>query len=410
MKKKLLLLGGSRYLYPVIKAAHELGLYVITCDYLPDNDAHKVSDEYVNVSIIDKDAVLEVARDKRVSGVMSFACDPGVVTAAYVAEYLGLPFQCSYEAACILQDKGRFRQFLSEHGFNCPRSRRYTAKEEALKDAIHWVNDKSAPQIPVMVKPVDSAGSKGCTRVNSLELLPEAIDAAIENGHNGAFIIEDYIIFESYHSSADPFTIDGKLHAVSYSDQLFDREADNPYTPAFIIWPSMMQRKHQEYLTSEIQRLMDLLRMRTGIYNIETCVGQHGIPYIMEVSPRGGGCKIAEIQQMAFGANLIENEVRKAVGMPLVKINTHPIEGHWCEMIIHSRHQQQGILEKLVIRDDIAKNNVRVIDMSTKIGDIVYPFTGANRALGDMFLQFSSREELNAAIEDTTKWLNIVLK
>ena len=172
----------------------------------------------------------------------------------------------------------------------------------------------------------------------------------------------------------------------------------------------MMQRKHQEYLTSEIQRLMDLLRMRTGIYNIETCVGQHGIPYIMEVSPRGGGCKIAEIQQMAFGANLIENEVRKAVGMPLVKINTHPIEGHWCEMIIHSRHQQQGILEKLVIRDDIAKNNVRVIDMSTKIGDIVYPFTGANRALGDMFLQFSSREELNAAIEDTTKWLNIVLK
>ena len=46
--KKLMLLGGSRYLKPVIESAHKLGLYVITCDYLPDNYAHKLSDEYVD--------------------------------------------------------------------------------------------------------------------------------------------------------------------------------------------------------------------------------------------------------------------------------------------------------------------------------------------------------------------------
>ena len=39
MKKKLLLLGGSRCLLPVIEKAHALGLYVITCDYLPHNAA-----------------------------------------------------------------------------------------------------------------------------------------------------------------------------------------------------------------------------------------------------------------------------------------------------------------------------------------------------------------------------------
>jgi len=54
--------GWPRYLLPVIKSAHELGLYVITCDYLLDNIAHKYSDEYVNVSIIDKEAVLEAAK------------------------------------------------------------------------------------------------------------------------------------------------------------------------------------------------------------------------------------------------------------------------------------------------------------------------------------------------------------
>ena len=60
--KKIMLLGGLRYLIPVIEAAHKQGYYVITADYLPNNIAHKYSDEYVNVSIIDKEAVLKEAR------------------------------------------------------------------------------------------------------------------------------------------------------------------------------------------------------------------------------------------------------------------------------------------------------------------------------------------------------------
>ena len=376
---------------------------------MPDNIAHKYSDEYVNVSIIDKDAALAAAQRLKIDGIMSFACDPGVVSAAYVAEKMGLPFQCSYESACILQDKGLFRQFLIDHGFNCPKSRRYSSKAEVLADVGGWDSDPRAPKFPVMVKPVDSAGSKGCSRVDSAAGLPAAIDAALENGHNGAIIVEDFLEFESYHSSADPFTVDGKLQAVSYSDQLFDKEADNPYTPAFIIWPSTMKQEHQDYLTREIQRLMDLLQMRTGIYNIETVVGKGGIPYIMEVSPRGGGCKIAELQEMAFGVNLIENEVRKALAMPLAEIRTRPIEGHWCEMIIHARPGQQGVFECLNVHDDVMTKNVKCIDVSAKKGDIVHPFTGANMALGDMFLQFDSREELNEQIANTSKWMDIKL-
>lgn len=402
-QKKLMLLGGSRYLFPVIKKAHDLGLYVITCDYLPDNDAHKFADKYINVSIINKEEVLAVAQHEHISGIMSFACDPGVATAAYVAETMGLPFQGSYESVSILQDKGKFRQFLIDHGFNCPHAKSYTNVKDPFNDIDYFT-------WPVIVKPVDSAGSKGVTRVEKPEDLPEAIQTALDNGHNGKFIIEDFLSFESYHSSTDPFTVDGKLKYISFSDQLFDKEADNPYTPAFIIWPTTMKQEHQDYLASEIQRLMDLLHMKTGIYNIESVVGVGGIPYIMEVSPRGGGCKIAELQEMSVDVNVIENEIRKAVDMPLLHIEVKPIEGHWCEMIVHARPGQEGVFERMDIRADIMKNNVRVIDMSTKQGDYVHPFTGANMALGDMFLQFPTREALNEAIEDTAQWLDIVLK
>ena len=307
--KKLMILGGSRYAVPVIEAAHKLGLYVITCDYLPDNIAHKYSDEYCDVSIIDKEKTLEAAKKLHIDGIVSFACDPGVTTAAYIAEKMGLPFQGSYESTEILQDKGLFRDFLTKHGFNVPHAKRYTDKKAPFNDIdfFTW---------PVIVKPVDSAGSKGVTKVDSPDKLADAIETAVGGSHNGAYIIEDFLTFKGYHSSADPFTVDGELKFVSYSDQLFDKEADNPYTPAYIIWTTSMAKEDQDYLTKETQRLLTLLGMKTGIYNIETCVGSDGKPYIMEVSPRGGGCKIAELQRLAYGVDLIENEVIKAVGMP----------------------------------------------------------------------------------------------
>lgn len=401
--KKLMLLGGSRYLTPVIEIAHKLGLYVITCDYLPDNAAHKLSDEYCNISIIEKDAVLKAAQELKIDGIMSFACDPGVVTAAYVAEKMGLPFQGSYKSTSILQDKGLFRKFLLDNKFNCPHAKRYTDKKAPFADIDYFT-------WPVIVKPVDSAGSKGVNKVDSPDELAAAIDIAVAGSHNGAFIIEDFLTFEGYHSSADPFTVDGKLEFVSYSDQLFDKEADNPYTPAYIIWPSSMKKDYQDILTNETQRLMNLLDMKTGIYNIESCVGKDGKPYIMEVSPRGGGCKIAELQRLAYGVDLIEDEVRKAVGLPVKNVKQTLCDGYWCEMIVHAKPHESGILESVWVDPEIEEKYLKVVDLSAKSGDIVKPFTGANMALGDMFFRFDSREELDAVMSKSKEWLHIDLK
>lgn len=403
-QKKLMLLGGSRYLLPVIEIAHKLGIYVVTADYLPNNIAHSYSDEYCNVSVVDKSAVLRAATELCIDGIMSFACDPGVLSAAYVAEILNLPFQCSYESTNILQDKGKFRSFLRANNFNSPFAKSYFDPKSPYSDLnlFKW---------PVIVKPVDSAGSKGVTRVDCLSGLKRAIDVAIENSHNGSFLIEEFLIFKGYHSSADLFTVDGELKFVTYSDQLFDSGADNPFTPAMIVWPSTMENKYQAMLTKEIQRLMNLLKVRTGIYNVETCVDINGIPYIMEVSPRGGGCKIAEIQNLAYGVDLISNEVKKAVNMPLDDVfSNNTCYGYWCEMIVHSQKNQKGFLKNIEI-DESVKSKYHVLsDISVKRGDFIYPFTGANMALGDMFFRFDSREELNRVMGSYRQWLHIVLE
>ena len=315
---------------------------------------------------------------------------------------MGLPFQGSYESTCILQDKGLFRKFLKDNGFNVPNAKRYTDINEPMKD-IEYFN------WPVIVKPTDSAGSKGVTKVEKPENLNNAIKIALNGAHNGAFIIEDFLTFEGYHSSADPFTVNGDLKFVTYSDQLFDIEADNPYTPAYIIWPSTMKEENQKILSEETQRLMKLLNMKTGIYNIESCVAK-GKPYLMEVSPRGGGCKIAELQKLAFDIDLIENEIRNAIGLPLNEIKQNKCNGVWCEMVVHARPGESGILKGIEINPEIKQKYVKVIDMTAKEGDMVLPFTGANMSLGDMFLRFDSREELDEIMSKTNEWLKIKLE
>ena len=397
--KKLLLLGGARYLLPVIEEAHRLGIYVITCDYLPDNAAHKFSDEYRNVSITDRDAVLETALALGIDGLMSFACDPGVTTAAYVAEKMGLPFAGSYEAVSILQNKGRFRRFLAEHGFNVPWARSYTEADEALADA-------AAFRWPMIVKPVDSAGSKGVTRVDGPGELAAAIARAKEFSLCGGFIIEQFIQQQGSSSDSDCFSVNGELRYCSFDDQLFDRSAENPYTPAAYIWPSTMPEWAQKELRGELQRLITLLGLRTSLYNIETRLGTDGRTYIMEVSPRGGGNRLSEVLAMAAGTNLIANAVKAAVGLPADDMNDPVYNGHWTEIILHSDRDGRF---KALETDEALESAVVQRDLWVKPGDTVESFSGANKAIGTLVMNFASRADAEKYMADSS-WYKVAVE
>lgn len=398
--KKLMILGGSRYALPIIRAAKTLGIYTITVDYLPDNIAHKYSDEYINISIIDKEKTLKVAKEHNIDGIMSFACDPGVVTAAYVAEQMGLPNVGPYESVCILQNKGKFREFLQKNGFTVPTAKSYKSVSDALKDVeiFHW---------PVIVKPTDSAGSKGVTRVDDPQKLEKSIQYALSYSHSDEFIIEDFITQHGYSSDSDSFSVDGELKFVSFSCQHFDCQAKNPYTPAAFSWPSSMSAEHQEELKNEIQRLLKLLKMRTAVYNIETREGTDGKAYIMELSPRGGGNRLSECVHHATGVDMITNIVKYSVGLPMDEITQKPYDGYWAEIILHS--DEPGIFKELWISDEIATNVVER-DLWIEEGTIIGGFEAANEAIGTLILKFDSQEETERVLGNQSDYVKVKLK
>lgn len=400
-QKKLMLLGGIRYLLPVIKAAHEQGYYVITADYLPDNIAHKYSDEYVNVSIIDKEAVLKVAQEKNIDGIMSFGVDPGVVSASYVQNKMGLPSFGPFESVEILQNKDKFRAFLAKNGFNVPQAKGFDSIEAAI-DEIYWY------PWPVIVKPTDAAGSKGVTRVDKPEDLRPALEYAMKHSISGHIIVEEFIEKKGCSSDTDSFSVDGKLVFVSFCAQRFDVDATNPYTPAAYSWPSTFTKEQEDYLTSEIQRLITLLGLKTVVYNIEVRVGTNGKPYIMELTPRGGGNRLCEMLRYATGVDMITAITRAIVGDPiLTPIEQKPYNGHWAEIILHA--DKDGVFDHLEISKNLSAEVVEE-DLWVKKGDKVESFEGANNAIGTLVLRFQSAEELEKAIIHQREWLNVVVK
>ena len=390
-QKKLMLLGGIRYLLPVIEAARKLGVYVITADYLPDNFAHKHSDEYVNVSIIDREAVLKVGVEKQIDGILSFGVDPGVVTAAYVAEKMGLPSP-PLDSVEILQNKDRFRDFLEANGFNCPK--RYRPNDEI--------------EYPVIVKPVDSAGSKGCSRVDSPAELVSAIEYARSESHSGRIIIEQFLTNAYSSSDTDSFSIDNELVFCSFNCQHFDSTAPNPYTPAAYSWPSDMPKAAQDELRSEIQRLIKLLNLGTSIYNIETRLATDGKPYIMELSPRGGGNRLSEVLKLATGQDLIENCVRGALGLPLLTMSDPVYNGAWAEFIVHSN--MAGNFVSLEIDPLFAEKHLVQNDLWVSPGDSISEFTGANQTIGTLVLKFDSHAQAEEYLAKSGDWHKVVVR
>ena len=172
----------------------------------------------------------------------------------------------------------------------------------------------------------------------------------------------------------------------------------------------LKQKKLSEieaYLSAELQRLMTLLNMRTSIFNVESRLAANGKAYIMEVTPRGGGNRLAEMLQMATGAPLIENAVRACVGMPLKEIPPCDYKGNWGEIILHAF--QDGLFDSLYIQPEYEKYVVE-IDLWVKKGDYVNAFRGANDAVGTLILNFETSPQVEDVIANVSSIIKVLTK
>ena len=128
----------------------------------------------------------------------------------------------------------------------------------------------------------------------------------------------------------------------------------------------------------------------------------------MEVSPRAGGNRIAELQRIGTGIDLIEAEVCKAVGDDIKPITMPHYNGYYVNYIVHSN--QDGIFEEAVIDEAFQKNHVIETEIRVNKDNYVETFKGANNAIGTLFLHFNNREQMETALANQKEWLTLKVK
>ena len=396
--KKVLLWGGSYFQVPSVKKAKELGYYTITCDYLPSNPGHKFADEYYNVSTTDKDAVLNLAEKLKIDGIVCYASDPAAPTAAYVAEKMGLPGQ-PYKSVEILSNKDLFRKFLTENNFNVPRAKGFSSIAEAKKDFKNF-------KLPVMVKPVDSSGSKGVTKISKIEELEKAIEYALSFSRAKRFIIEEFVEKYGYQIAGDGFSVNGKLVFRCFANDHFNLKAGNPFVPIGASFPYNMPSTVHNKIHNEIQRLLTLLNMQSGAYNFDIRIDKDENVFLMEIGARNGGNLIPQVIKYATGVDLVGYTIQAAIGKDCSCLKMVEQKGFWAYFAVHSK--KTGILKSININEEFKRNNIVEQDMMCKIGDKVSSFNGSNGTLGITILKFSSMDEMLYKMDNMDKFIQVV--
>lgn len=185
-RKKILIPGGKYSDLALVNAAHRLGLYVITAGTHAHAPAHQFADEYVCVDYSDKEAMLQLAKDKQIDYMCTCANDFGMISTAYVCEQLGLPGHDSYETTLTIHNKDRFKAVAKKLGLHTPISEVFTDREEAVKYILSCKEK-------VIVKPVDNVASIGVSQPNTDEEKVAAIDLAFSKSKIKSILVEPFI-------------------------------------------------------------------------------------------------------------------------------------------------------------------------------------------------------------------------
>lgn len=393
--KKILLLGGSAQQVIAIKTAKNLGYYTVLCDFLPDNPGQWAADKFYLVSTTDKEAVLKVAMEEKVDGVLAYASDPAAPTAAFVAEKLGLPTN-PYQSVETLCNKDRFRTFLKENGFHTPAAAGYSDKNVDT-DAFH---------LPVIVKPVDSSGSKGATVLYSWDGLDQALDFAFSFSRSHRIIVEEFIEKKhEYLIGGDIFVADGKV--VLWGLLNCHRDANvNPLVPVGKSYPLMLEEEDCKAVRETLQRMVDALGLRFGSVNVELVMDKHNKVWPIDVGPRAGGNMIPDLLGMIFGVDVVQMAVLTAMGRP-VDVEIGDGVPFYATHNLHA--DRDGVYQTIEFAPELEKWIIKKC-LYKKEGDAVAYFDNAAKALGIIFMKFEDRETAQTILGRIQELYRVVLR
>lgn len=324
--KRVLILGGSHRDIPLIKAAQELGYYVIT---LGDRDyylGHTYSDKTYKIDFNDLDAIKKVISGERIDAIIPGCGEESYLNTVKLSHQLSIGNFDTYTTAKLLHNKYAFKEFCLQHDISTPKGHNLSENKIRLS-------------FPIVVKPTDLSGGRGVQIVYTEPELNEALKEA-------AIVSDDIFLEEHIEGQLIAYSVFIKDKNVEYGFTGKDDSYLNPYLVT-TAYPIEVEQKTLVKLKSDINKIAHKLDLVDGAFHAQVII-KDSIPYIIDITRRIPGDLYPDLIEYCDTVKYSKAVVKAYLGE---KISDELIPNSKQNFVI--RHcvmpDKNGVFEKLVI-------------------------------------------------------------
>lgn len=269
--KKVLILGAIDSFCDLIEDFRNKGIETIACDYYEGAPGKAIADYAYDVSTLDVDRLVEIGREHNIDGVMCAFSDRNLQPCYEVAERLGLPQMYTPQLIEKLSDKIKMKETLAKGGFPILNYRIVKADfaDSELEDFC-W---------PVIIKPVDSSGSKGVYICDTPDQIREKMSMTLEKSVNykDTFLVEEYYPYDEISITA--WAQDGRSYVTCVYDngKNFSRDSEMNVSLSSVVFPSKYTDEHIDEYRELVQGLVTAFEVVNGPVTVQCFVGPKGL-------------------------------------------------------------------------------------------------------------------------------------
>lgn len=368
--KKIMILGAGTYQVPLIQTARRMGLYTIVVSIPGDYQGFALADKIYELDTRDKEGILEAARAEQIDGICTSGTDVAVSTIGYVCEKMGLS-GIPQEAAAILTDKALMKESFLKGGVSASTGMRVYSLAEA-KAAAERIG------YPVVVKRVDSSGSRGITVVKQPERLEEAYHHAAKRSTRDYVLVEGFI--RGTEIGVDGFVQDGQLVFLAPHTKFVYR-GKNTTIPVGHAFPYPCSQSLYEEIGRQMQAAVTAAGADKCSVNADVFVDGDKVS-IIEMGGRTGATCIPELISIYYGFDFYEKMLRSALGEQvefnctgsqpcMAKLLLSPVEGKITSINKEGIHamKEQGVTVSLDF--PVGHKVFAMADGTDRIGHII---------------------------------------
>jgi len=378
MKKKLLIVGAGFGQLPAIETAKKMGVTTIVVDKNPNAIGAALADRFYEVDIIDKEAVLKVAQENAVSGIMTMQSDLPVPTIGYVNDIMGLK-GVSFEVANYCSNKLETRKRLKEKSAAQPNFEIISTLVQA-KDAANSIG------YPCVVKAPDSSGSRGITKVNSEVEVEAAYNEAFKYSRESAILVEEFI--EGLEFGAQTFSVNGECKIVLlHGDTLSEPPYMIPIGHSFPF--ELLSNEEIQIAINDIKEAVNALGIINGPSNVDLILDKNtNRVKIIEIGARIGATCLPELVFHHTGIDWVKQTILNAMNeeVDLEPKKNQPVAA----LIIES--PKDGKFDSYFFENENDQNDLIEFEITVKKGDEVNVLRKGTDRIGKILVYGKSVE------------------